>query len=279
MRTSTQVMTRWTHMISYVFLAAGAGIMVLPFLWMISTSFKNLNESMEIPIRWIPNVFRFNNYEQVFVVIPLARFILNTFFVSVTTTTAALIVCTMAAYAFARLNFLGKNVLFYMFLSALMIPQQVTMIPNFLIMKYLGWINTYNALIIPSIFTAFGIFMMRQFFMTVPKELEEAARIDGCSRFRIYWNIMLPLSKPALITLAIFNFLQEWNSFLWPLLVIDNVNLQPIQVGLRTFEGEFGTQWHLLMAGALVAELPIILFYLFCQRYIIAGIATSGIKG
>lgn len=279
MRVSTTVVQRWTHLFSYIILAAGAVIMLLPFLWMISSSLKNLEESMEIPIRWIPNVFRFSNYAEVFVVIPMARFILNTLFISLSTTALALLFCTMAAYAFARLNFIGKNVLFYLFLSALMIPQQVTMIPNFLMMKYFGWINTYYALIIPSIFTAFGIFMMRQFFLTIPKELEEAARIDGCSRFRIYWNIMLPLSKPALVTLGIFNFLSEWNSFLWPLLVIDNVNLQPIQVGLKTFEGEFGTQWHLLMAGALIAELPIIIFYLFCQRYIIAGIATSGIKG
>lgn len=279
MRVSTTVLQRWTHMFSYLILAAGSVIMLLPFLWMISSSLKNLEESMEIPIRWIPNVFRFSNYAEVFVVIPMARFILNTLFISLSTTALALLFCTMAAYAFARIDFKGKHVLFYLFLSALMIPQQVTMIPNFLMMKYFGWINTYYALIIPSIFTAFGIFMMRQFFLTIPKELEEAARIDGCNRFRIYWMIMLPLSKPALVTLGIFNFLSEWNSFLWPLLVIDNVNLQPIQVGLKTFEGEFGTQWHLLMAGALIAELPIIIFYLFCQRYIIAGIATSGIKG
>lgn len=268
-----------TKLISYLILISGTWIMVLPFLWMVSSSFKNLEEVMEIPIRWIPETFRFHNYAEVFTIIPMARFILNSFFISVTVTVLTLFVSSLAAYAFARLSFKGRHALFFMFLATLMVPHQVTMIPNFMIMKYLGWLNTYYALIIPSIFSAFGVFMMRQFFLTIPKELEEAARMDGCNRFRIYWNIMLPLAKPAFVTLGIFTFLGEWNSFLWPLIVIDDLNLQPIQVGLRTFMGEFGTDWHLMMAGALIAELPILIFYGFCQKYIIEGIATSGIKG
>ncbi|WP_243767608.1 carbohydrate ABC transporter permease [Paenibacillus agricola] len=240
---------------------------------------KNLEEVSEIPIRWIPETFRFSNYVEVFQSIPMGRFILNSFFVAISVTVLAIIVSSLAAYAFARLNFKGKSTLFLCFLTTMMIPQQVTMIPNFLIMKEFGWLNTYNALIFPHLFTAFGVFMLRQFFLSIPVELEEAARIDGCSRFRIYWNIMIPLAKPAFVTLGVFLFLGEWNSFLWPLIVIDSVNLQPIQVGLRTFQGEFTTHWHLMMAGALIAELPVLLFYVFCQRYIIEGIATSGIKG
>ncbi|NOU97818.1 ABC transporter permease subunit [Paenibacillus sp. LMG 31456] len=270
---------RITDLITYAILITFSGIMILPFIWMVSSSLKNLDEVSEIPIRWIPETFRFSNYVEVFQSIPMGRFILNSFFVAISVTVLAILVSSLAAYAFARLNFKGKSTLFLCFLTTMMIPQQVTMIPNFLIMKEFGWLNTYNALIFPQLFTAFGVFMLRQFFLSIPVELEEAARIDGCSRFRIYWNIMIPLAKPAFVTLGIFIFLGEWNSFLWPLIVIDSVALQPIQVGLRTFQGEFTTHWHLMMAGAFIAELPVLLFYVFCQRYIIEGIATSGIKG
>lgn len=279
LKQSVSAKKKMSRIVSYVILLAGLWIMVLPFVWMISSSLKTLEEVAQLPIRWIPETFRFSNYAEVFSVIPMARFLLNTLFIASTITVLAIISSSLAAYAFARIEFKGRNVLFFLFLTTLMVPQQVTMIPNFILMKYFGWLNTYWALIVPSVFTAFGVFMMRQFFLSIPKELEEAAKIDGCNRFRIYWSIMLPLAKPALVTLAIFTFLHEWNSFLWPLIVIDDINLQPIQVGLRTFQGEFGTSWHLMMAGALVAELPILLFYIFCQRYIIEGIATSGIKG
>ncbi|MDF2961629.1 MAG: sugar transporter permease [Paenibacillus sp.] len=272
-------MKRITDFITYIILLAFSGIMVLPFIWMVSSSLKDMDEVHEIPIRWIPETFRFSNYVEVFESIPMVRFILNSFFVASSVTLLAIFVSSLAAYAFARLNFKGKHILFLLFLTTMMIPQQVTMIPNFLIMKYFGWLNTYYALIFPHLFTAFGVFMLRQFFLSIPAELEDAARIDGCSRFRIYWNIMIPLAKPAFVTLGIFLFLGEWNSFLWPLIVIDSIDLQPIQVGLRSFQGEFATQWHLMMAGAFIAELPVLLFYIFCQRYIIEGIATSGIKG
>ncbi|TDF92618.1 carbohydrate ABC transporter permease [Paenibacillus piri] len=272
-------MERITHFITYVILLFFSGIMVLPFIWMVSSSLKNLEEVSEIPIRWIPETFRFHNYVEVFQSIPMARFMFNSLFVSVSVMILSLFVSSMAAYAFARMDFKGKNILFMSFLTTLMIPQQVTMIPNFLIMKYLGWLNSYSALIFPSVFTAFGVFMLRQFFLSIPKELEEAARIDGCSRFRIYWNIMIPLAQPAFVTLGIFIFLGEWNSFLWPLIVIDSIEFQPIQVGLRSFQGEFMTHWHLMMAGAFIAEAPVLIFYMFCQKYIIQGIATSGIKG
>jgi multiple sugar transport system permease protein len=270
---------RITDLITYVILTAFSGVMVLPFIWMVSSSLKNLDEVSQIPIRWIPETFRFSNYMEVFQSIPMGRFILNSFFVAISVTVLAIFVSSLAAYAFARLTFKGKNVLFLCFLTTMMIPQEVTMIPKFLIMKEFGWLDTYNALIFPHLFTAFGVFMLRQFFLSIPVELEEAARIDGCSRFRIYWNIMIPLAKSAFVTLGIFIFLGEWNSFLWPLIVIDSVALQPIQVGLRTFQGEFITHWHLMMAGAFIAELPVLLLYVFCQRYIIEGIATSGIKG
>jgi len=270
---------RITDLITYAILIVFSTVMILPFIWMVSSSLKNLEEVSEIPIRWIPETFRFHNYAEVFQSIPMGRFILNSFFVATSVTVLAVLVSSLAAYAFARLSFKGKNVIFLCFLTTMMIPQEVTMIPKFLIMKEFGWLNSYKALIIPHVFTAFGVFMLRQFFLTIPVELEEAARIDGCSRFRIYWNIMIPLAKPAFVTLGVFLFLGEWNSFLWPLIVINSIDLQPIQVGLRTFQGEFTTQWHLMMAGAFIAEIPVLLFYMFCQRYIIEGIATSGIKG
>lgn len=270
---------RWAKIGSYLVLLAGLWVMILPFLWMLSSSFKTLEQVSEIPIRWIPQQFHVENYAEVFRVVPMARFLANSLFVSTVSTAATLFVCSLAAYAFARMEFKGRDALFFCYLATMMVPGQVTMIPNFILMKYLGWIDTYYALIVPGIFSAFGVFMMRQFFLTIPKELEEAAIIDGCGRFRTYWSIVLPLAKPAFVTLGIFTFLQEWNSFLWPLIVTNKVDLQTVQVGLRTFQGEFGTQWNLLMAGTVIAEIPIIAMYIFAQRYIIAGIATSGIKG
>lgn len=265
--------------LSYLILFAGLWIMILPFVWMLSSSFKTLEQVSEIPIRWIPQQFHWENYAEVFRVIPMAKFLGNSLFVAVVSTSATLMVCSLAAYAFARMEFRGRDALFFSYLATMMVPGQVTMIPNFILMKYLGWIDSYYALIIPGIFSAFGVFMMRQFFLTIPKELEEAAIIDGCGRFRTFWSIILPLAKPAFVTLGIFTFLQEWNSFLWPLIVINKVDMQTVQVGLRTFQGEFGTQWNLLMAGSVIAEIPIIALYIFAQKYIIAGIATSGIKG
>lgn len=279
MQIGASASSRWIKGLSYLLLIAGLWVMVLPFVWMVSSSFKTLEQVNEFPIRWIPAQLHFENYVEVFRIIPMARFMANTVFVSVLVTVVTLMVCALAAYAFARLEFKGRNTLFFCYLATMMVPGQVTIIPTFIMMKYFGWIDTYYALTIPLFFSAFGVFMMRQFFMTIPKELEEAAIIDGCSRIRTFWSIVLPLAKPAFVTLGIFTFLNEWNSFLWPLIVINKVDLQTLQVGLRTFQGEFGTQWHLLMAGTVIAELPILALYILAQKYIIAGIATSGIKG
>jgi multiple sugar transport system permease protein len=279
MQLGASASSRWIKGLSYLLLFAGLWVMVLPFVWMVSSSFKTLEQVNEFPIRWIPEQFHFENYIEVFRIIPMARFMGNTIFVSVLVTAVTLIVCALAAYAFARLEFKGRDTLFFCYLATMMVPGQVTIIPTFIMMKYFGWIDTYYALTIPLFFSAFGVFMMRQFFMTIPKELEEAAIIDGCSRIRTFWSVVLPLAKPAFVTLGIFTFLNEWNSFLWPLIVINKVDLQTLQVGLRTFQGEFGTQWHLLMAGTVIAELPILALYILAQKYIIAGIATSGIKG
>lgn len=270
---------RLTHFLSYLVLFAGLGIMILPFVFMASTSFKTLEEATRFPIQWIPTTFRWENFIEVFQVIPMARYMFNTFFVASVVTVGSLAVSSLAAYAFARLEFRGRNQLFFVYLATLMIPGQVTMIPVFIIMSEFSMLDTYSALILPSLFTAFGVFMLRQFFLSIPKDLEEAARIDGCNHLRIFWNVVLPISKPAFVTLGIFIFLKEWSEFLWPLVVIESAHMQTIQVGLRSFMGEFGTEWHLLMAGALIAELPIVIFYIFCQKYVIEGIATTGIKG
>lgn len=270
---------RLTHFLSYLILIAGLGIMILPFVFMVSTSVKTLEGATQFPIKWIPATLNWRNFIEVFEIIPMARFMLNTLVVASVVTVGSLTLSSLAAYAFARLEFKGRNQLFFLYLATLMIPGQVTMIPVFIIMSRINMLDTYSALIFPSLFTAFGVFMLRQFFMAIPKDLEEAARIDGCNHFRIYWHIVLPISKPAFVTLGIFIFLREWSEFLWPLVVIESAHMQTIQVGLRSFMGEFGTDWHLLMAGALIAELPVIILYIFCQKYVIEGIATTGIKG
>jgi multiple sugar transport system permease protein len=267
------------RIVVYVILLAGIVITILPLIWMVTTALKTNNEAVQVPIQWWPSIPQFSNFVDVFNAIPLWRMLFNTTFVSFTVTVLSLFINSLAAYAFARLQFKGREVLFYAYLATLMVPGQVTMIPLFMLMKWLGWLDSYNALIWPSIFTAFGVFMLRQFFMGIPKEIEEAATIDGCGPFRIYWRMILPLSTASLVTLGIFLFLQEWSSFLWPLIVTTSPEMQTVQVGLRSFLGEYGTDWPLLMAGASIAELPILILYIFCQRYVIEGIATTGVKG
>jgi multiple sugar transport system permease protein len=206
------------------------------------------------------------------------RYYFNSIFVAVSVTVGQLITCSLAAYAFARLKFWGRDALFYMFLGTMMIPYQVTMIPSFIVLHWLGWIDSYKALIVPGLASAFGTFLLRQFFLTIPKELEEAAYIDGCSRFRVLWQIIIPLSKPALSTLAIFTFMGVFNDFIWALIVINSNEMNTVQLGLAIFRDRYLTQWDLLMAGSVTATIPILLVFFSAQRYFIKGITLSGIK-
>jgi multiple sugar transport system permease protein len=262
--------------LNYGALAILAGACLIPFVWMVLTGLKPDSEVMSNPPTWIPSVFKWSNFARAFSAFPFARFLANTLWVAAAATGLQLVTSTLAAYAFARLRFRGRNVLFLLYLGTLMIPQQVTIVPLFLLMRNLGWVNTFNALILPGAFSAFGVFLLRQFFLTIPQELEEAALMDGAVRLRILWQIIVPLSGPALATLAVFTFVREWNAFLWPLIVTSSPEMRVVSVGLTLFMGQYGTEWNLLMAAATVTVLPTIAVFVLAQRYFVQGIALSG---
>ncbi len=262
--------------LSYTVLAILAGACLIPFVWMVLTGLKPDSEVMSNPPTWIPSVFKWSNFGRAFSAFPFARFLANTLWVAVAATGLQMMTSTLAAYAFARLRFRGRNFLFLLYLGTLMIPQQVTIVPLFLLMRDLGWVNTFNALILPGAFSAFGVFLLRQFFLTIPLELEEAALMDGAVRLRILWQIIVPLSGPALATLAVFTFVREWNAFLWPLIVTSSPEMRVVSVGLTLFMGQYGTEWNLLMAAATVTVLPTIAVFALAQRYFVQGIALSG---
>ncbi len=223
--------------------------------------------------------FIWSNYAEVFDAVPFARFYMNSIIVSILITFGQVLTSSLAAYAFARLNFKFRNQLFLGYLATMMIPGTVTMIPVFIIIKKLGWIDTYQALILPMMFSAYGTFMLRQFFLSIPKDLEESAVIDGATKFRIYWQIILPLSKPALATLTIFVFLGAWNDFMWPLIVTNSMEMKTLPVGLAAFQGLYTTNWTLLMAASMMALLPVLILYVLAQKYFEKGIVLSGLKG
>jgi multiple sugar transport system permease protein len=262
---------------SYVVLTLLAAACLVPFVWMVLTAFKPDNEVFNRS--WIPSRLAWENFSRAFTFFPFARFLINTIFVAVSSTGVHLVTSCLAAYAFARLRFRGREVLFLLYLGTLMVPQQVTIVPLFLMMRDIGWVDTFWALILPSAFHALGVFLLRQFFMTIPRELEESAFIDGATRLRILWQIILPLSKPALATLGLFTFIREWNSFLWPLIVTTTPDMRMLSVGLSLFTGQYGTEWNLLMAAATITLLPTLLIFAFTQRYFVEGIALSGFGG
>jgi len=221
-----------------------------------------------------------SNYTEVIENIPFARFYFNSLFVAICVTLGQVVTSAMAAYAFSRLNFPGRDKLFIGYLATMMIPYAVILVPVYILMNWLNWVDTYKALIIPAIFSAYGTFMLRQFFMGIPVDLEDAAKIDGCNYFRIFWHIILPLSKPALATLTVFTFMGSWVNFMWPLIVTDSVEMKTLPVGLAYFqETGFGPQYNLLMAGAMMATLPIIIVFVFTQRFFVEGIKMTGLKG
>jgi multiple sugar transport system permease protein len=260
-------------------LIAGAITMIFPFVWMVSTSLKSLTDSITMPPQLIPSEFMWSNYTDVFQQVPFGNFFINTVVMAVGRTTGQLLTCSLAGYAFARLRFPGKNILFMAYLAALMVPFQVIVIPEFILIKWLGWLDTYQALIVPGIFSAFGTFLLRQFFMTLPASLEEAAILDGCGLLGVLWRIVIPLSKPAISALIIFTFLWSWNDFLWPLVATRSNEMQVLSVGLLTLQGQYSTNWPYLTAGAVMASLPMLLIYIALQKQFVQGIAMTGIKG
>lgn len=272
-------MRRGKNFIIHLILFSGIGITVFPFVWMVLTSFKTTGEAMQIPPTIFPKQFLTTAYVTIVDSLPFFRVYLNTIISTVVTTIAQLLFCSMAGYAFARVEFPFKNIIFIILLSVLMVPGQIFLIPQYLIIQKMGLLDTIPALFIPNLFSAFGTFLLRQFFMSLPKDLEEAAILDGCSRFRIFKDIMLPLVKPGLVSLAIFTSKFAWNDFMWPLIVNTNPKMMTLGPALSTLQGQYTTQYPMQMAGAVMAVIPIIVLFFIFQKQFIEGVAHSGIKG
>jgi len=253
--------------------------MIFPFLWMLSTSLKSLDQVFLIPPIWIPKPPQWENYLNAWNALPFGNAYLNSLKIALICVIGQLITCSMAAYALAKINFRGKNIIFIAFLATMMVPSQVTMIPTFILYKYIGWIDTHLPLTVPWVlFSAFGVFLIRQFILTLPKELDEAAIIDGANHFVIYTRIILPLIVPVLATLAIFTFMSSWNNFLGPLIYLNSPEKYTVPLLLAQFKGIYITDWTLLMAASTIAIVPVLIVYLLGQRYIIESIALTGIK-
>jgi multiple sugar transport system permease protein len=260
--------------------------LLFPFVWLIVTSVETPAEALHFPPILIPHELHLANYPNALAAAPFGRFFLNSTVVAVTTVLSNLVLCSLAGYAFARLRFLGRGLLFAVIMTTLMVPFQVTMIPQFIITKWLGvhvlaqvGINHIGALILPNAATAFGIFFLRQFFKTLPIEYEESARVDGASRLKVLWRIVLPLSVPALATLAALTFLDSWNNFLWPLIVVTSTDKMTLPLGLATFQGAHSTEWTLLMAANVMSLAPMLLIFFAAQRYFIRSVAATGLAG
>lgn len=259
-------------------LIAGALVVLVPFMWMITTSLKP-KRGVHLPPYLIPNEFIWNNYRLAWNTDNFARFYLNSTVMTLGIVLGQLLFSSLAGYAFARLRFPGRNLLFFLVLATMMIPVYVTLIPSYLLVRDLGWLDSYQGLIVPRLVSAFGIFLMRQHYLSIPKDLEEAALLDGASRLKIWWSIMVPLSGPALATLGIFSFLFAWNDFLWPLIVTTDPSMRTVQLGLANFTGRYGTNWTLLMAGAVTATIPALVVFAIGQRWFVRGSVMSGVKG
>lgn len=270
----------WSRLGMYCLLGAIAVVMLLPLLWLVSTSLKSPSENIfQFPPQFWPSQPTFENFVQVWRANPFGRYLFNSTLVAVLTVTLNLLFCSLAAYPLARLDFRGRDFIFTLIISTIMIPFQIVMIPLYILTVQLGLRNTYLGLIFPAIASAFGIFLLRQAFQGVPKELEEAARIDGCSELGLWWHVMLPSVRPALVTLAIFVFIGSWSDFLWPLIVLDRPEYYTLPLGVATLAGTFSLDWRLIAAGSVISIVPILLFFLVMQRYIVPTEAGSGMKG
>ncbi|WP_461819981.1 carbohydrate ABC transporter permease [Blautia stercoris] len=268
------------HLIVHLILLAGVAVVVFPFLWMILTSFKTSGEAMKIPPTIFPEKFVTTAYHTIVsFAIPFGTVYMNTIISTVVTTIVQIAFCSMAGYAFGRIDFPFKNAIFVLILSVLMVPGQIFLIPQYQIIQKMGLLDTIPALFMPNLFSAFGTFLLRQFFMSLPKELEEAAIVDGCGRFRIFGQIMLPLVKPGIVALAIFTIKFAWNDFMWPLIVNTSMEKMTLGPALSTLQGQYTTEYPMQMAGAVLAVVPLIVIFFLFQKQFIEGVAQSGIKG
>ena len=264
----------------HLVLSAVAVVIAFPFYWMLTTALKSFFEATLFPPTLFPNEFHPENFAQAWAAAPWPRYFANTVIIAVIVTAGEVTTAVLAAYAFARMHFRGKQLIFMLFLATLMIPSEATLIPNYvLVTKYLRWGNTYQAQIVPFLASAFSIFLLRQHFLSIPNELADAARIDGAGHLRFLRSVVLPLSVPVLVTVALIQGIGVWDSFLWPLLVTSSDTVRPIQVGMSQFRTEFGAQYHLEMAAATFVIAPIVLVFLVAQRHLIQGVARTGIRG
>ena len=280
-RRSRHLANRISQGLVFLAVAVGAAVFMMPFLWMVSTSLKPFERIFASPPEWIPIPPHWENYVEATTVFPFWRYALNTLFIAVVATVGKLLSGSLTAYAFARLRWPGRDFWFMVMLGTIMLPQMVTLLPTYMLFKTLGWLNTFLPLTIPFFFasTSYSVFLIRQYFLTIPHELSEAARIDGASELRIYWQVIMPLAKPVFGALAVLSFVRHWNELLEPLIYLTKPNLLTLSVGLLTFRSEFGTYYHLLMAASVLALIPILVLFFLTQRYFIEGIALTGIKG
>jgi multiple sugar transport system permease protein len=269
------------RILAYVILITGSFLMIIPFVWLLRSSLMDNNQIFIFPPQWIPSPFKWSNFSEALTAAPFLQYFINTMTIELFVTSGVVITSTLAAYSFARLRWAGRDTIFGILLTTLMMPYAVTLIPTFMFWRFLGAIDTYIPLIIPAWFGggAFNIFLMRQFFMTIPKELDEAAYMDGAKPFTVLWKVILPLAKPAFIVITIFTFIDVWNDFLGPLIYLNTSDKFTLAIGLASFKGELHAQWGYLMAASMAVVAPIIVLFFIAQRYFIEGIALTGIKG
>ncbi|WP_433443822.1 carbohydrate ABC transporter permease [Nonomuraea sp. CA-141351] len=277
---SDHAVRRLRLVVSHVALYLVAAAFVSPLVYMLATSLKPADEVFGSPPSLLGSLFRWQNYSEAFEYLPFGRFVLNGLAVAICGTLVVLVASSMSAYAFSRLRWRGRDGVFLVFLATLMIPQEVLVVPMFMLMRWFGWVDSFQALIFPWAFTAFGTFMLRQFFLTIPEEMSESARIDGAGAVRVFTSIMLPLIRPALAVLAVFTFINFWNSFMWPLIIINSVDEKAtVPLGLQLFFGQQGTQWNLVMAASVISMAPTAALLIILQKHLVRGIATSGFGG
>jgi multiple sugar transport system permease protein len=271
--------TLWQRLLLYAALAAGAALTLVPLVWMVSASFMPTGQASALPPRLLPEEVTLAHYADLFTRLHVARYFLNSTLIAVAVTLLSLLLNSMAGYAFAKFRFKGRDRLFKLLLGALVIPAQVAMLPLFLLLKQLGVINTYWGVILPGMASIFGIFLIRQYALSIPGSLLDAARIDGAGEFRIYWSLVLPLIKPILVTLAIFTFMGTWNDFMWPLIVLTDNDMYTLPVALAILSGEHVQDLELMMAGSVLTVLPVLVVFIALQRYYLEGITLGSVKG
>ena len=270
---------RIQHSVLFVVLLVIGLTMLVPFFWTLSSSLKYDREIFEYPIKWIPEVLRWSNYEEVWTRVNFLTYYLNTIKLSLIVTIGQVVTCSLAAYSFAKMDYPGRDKIFLCYLATMMVPWHAIMIPQFIIIKNLGFYDSHWSIILMNLFSAFGVFLLRQFMLGIPMELSEAARIDGCGELKIYSQIIMPMCKPGLATLVVFTFNFMWNDYMGPVIYLNTDKLKTIQIGLAAFRTEYGAEYGLIMAGTVCSLLPMVLIYCVAQKYLIEGIAFSGLKG